>query len=116
MPDDTAPTDRYFVSAGQGAHRHLFPGVEIRTTAGAQLMLSVVHFKPGAIVPEHSHPHEQMGMLLSGRLEFTIDGVTRLLDPGDQWRIPGGMPHTVRALDDPAVALDIFHPVREDYL
>jgi quercetin dioxygenase-like cupin family protein len=57
-----------------------------------------------------------MGYLVSGRLEFTVGGVTRILEPGDLWRIPGGVPHRVVALDGPALALDVFHPIREDYL
>ena len=94
----------------------IFPGVEIRTTAGRQIMLSVVTFEPHSVVPDHSHPHEQMGMMISGRLEFVIGGITRVLGPGEIWRIPGGVVHRVRALDEPAVALDVFHPIREDYL
>lgn len=109
------PGDAYFHAAGTGSHHAIFPGVSIRTTAGDQLMLSVVNLEPGSVVAEHSHPHEQMGLLVSGRLEFTIDGLTRILGPGDIWRIPGGVPHKVVALDAPAVALDIFHPIREDY-
>ena len=54
-------------------------------------------------------------MMISGRAEFTIGGVTRILGPGDIWRIPGHVPHKVRTLDGPAVALDVFHPVRDDY-
>lgn len=113
----TSPTEpAYFIPAGGGSHHHLFPGVEIRTTPGRGLMLSVVHFEPRSVVPEHSHPHEQMGIMISGQLEFTIAGRTRLLGPGDMWCIPGGVPHRVVALDEPAVALDVFHPIREDYL
>lgn len=78
-------------------------------------MLSVVNFEPNSVVLEHEHPHEQMGVLVSGRLEFTIGDETRLIGPGDQWKIPGGVRHTVRSLDEPAVAIDIFHPVRDDY-
>ncbi len=117
---DPAPqteVDRCFVPAGVGARRKLGPGVEICVTAGEGLMLSLVNLEPGSIVPEHSHPHEQMGMMLSGRAEFTIGGVSRILGPGDSWRIPGHVLHEVRTLDEgPAVALDVFHPVREDYL
>jgi len=105
-----------FVPAGSGSRHVIFPGVEIRTTAGYQLMLSVVRFEPGSAVPDHSHPHEQMGMMISGRLEFTVDDTTRVLGPGDIWRIPGGVVHSVRALEEPAVALDVFHPIRGDYL
>ena len=108
--------DAYFLPAGSGSRHVIFPGVEIQTTAGKNMMFSVVHLEPKSVVLEHSHPHEQMGMLISGRLEFTIGGITRQLGPGDIWRIPGGVLHSVRALDGPAVALDVFHPIREDYL
>ena len=105
----------YFVLAGDGSQHHLFPGVEIATTAGKGIMLSLVTFEPGSVVPDHAHPHEQMGMMISGRLQFTVGGVTRILAPGDIWRIPGGVIHQVVAIDGRAVALDVFHPVREDY-
>ena len=114
LPDDQA--DPYVIPAGTGTHHALFPGIDLRVVAGTALMLSVVEFAPGAEVPEHSHPHEQMGLLISGRLEFTINGRTRILHPGDLWRIPGGVPHRALALGGPAVALDAFHPIREDYL
>jgi quercetin dioxygenase-like cupin family protein len=78
-------------------------------------MLSVVRFEPGAEVPDHAHPHEQAGILLSGCLEFTIGGVTRRLGPGDQWRIPGGVRHRCVAIGGPVVALDVFTPIRDDY-
>jgi quercetin dioxygenase-like cupin family protein len=108
--------EAYFLPAGSGSRHVIFPGVEIRTTAGKNLMLSVVHFEPCSVVLEHSHPHEQMGILLEGRLEFMIGGETRKLGPGDIWRIPGGVLHSVRALDGPARALDVFCPIRSDYL
>ncbi len=110
------PNDAYFITAGQGSRHNIFPGVDILTNAGKGLMLSLVNFEPGSVVPDHSHPHEQMGMMISGQLEFTVGGVTKVLGPGEIWRIPGGVVHRVRALDGPAVALDIFHPIREDYL
>jgi quercetin dioxygenase-like cupin family protein len=106
----------YFIEAGQGARHRIFPGVEISTVAGRAMMLSLVTFEPGSLVSDHAHPHEQMGMMISGRAEFTVGGVTKVLGPGDMWRIPGGVVHRVRALDAPAVALDVFHPIREDYL
>lgn len=111
-----ADPNHYFVTAGSGSRHEIFPGVEIRTTAGRGIMLSVVRFEPSSAVADHAHPHEQMGIMLEGRLEFTVGGVTRVLGPGDIWRIPGGVSHSVRALDGPAVALDVFHPIRHDYL
>ena len=112
----TAKESDYFIAAGSGSHHRIFPGVDIHTTAGQGLMLSVVNFEPGAVVPDHSHPHEQMGIMISGRLEFTIGGLTKILGPGEIWRIPGGVVHKVVAREGPAVALDCFHPIREDYL
>lgn len=106
----------YFVPAGQGSRHNIFPGVDIVTTAGQKMLLSVVTFEPNAVVLEHCHPHEQMGYLVSGQLEFTIGGETRLVKPGDVWRIPGEVKHKVVAVGGPAVALDVFHPIREDYL
>ena len=106
---------RYFVRADPAAARELRPGVALRAVAGDALMLSVVTFEPGAEVPDHAHPHEQMGIMLSGRLEFTIASRNEVLEVGDIWRIPSNVPHRARALGGPAVALDVFHPVREDY-
>jgi quercetin dioxygenase-like cupin family protein len=107
--------DSYFLPAESGSRHEIFPGVDLRAIAGTSLMLSVVHLEPGSIVQDHSHPHEQMGILLEGRVAFTIGGVTRILTPGDMWRIPGGVVHRVEALDQPAKAIDVFHPIREDY-
>ncbi len=115
-PNPPRAADTYFIPAGVGSHHQIFPGVEIVTNATSGLMLSVVTLEPHSVVQEHSHPHEQMGLLVSGRLEFTIDGVTRILTPGDAWKIPGGVVHRVVTLEERSVALDVFHPVRDDYL
>jgi len=89
--------DDFFIAAGSGSHHRIFPGVEIASTSGQELMLCVVTFEPDGVVPDHSHPHEQMGLLISGRLQFTIGGLTKVLGPGDKWRIPGGVVHKVVA-------------------
>lgn len=106
----------YFVDRAACSQHEIFPGVNIFTAPGERMMLSLVEFEPHAVVQEHSHPHEQMGLLLEGRLTFTIGGHTRTLAPGQMWRIPGGVPHSAVAGDEPVKALDVFHPVREDYL
>ena len=114
-PTGPEPGDEYFAAAGSGAPHAIFPGVALRALAGESLMISVVDLEAGAVVPEHSHPHEQLGYLVSGRLDFTVGGRTRSLGPGDLWRIPGGVPHRVVAVGGPALAIDVFHPVRDDY-
>jgi quercetin dioxygenase-like cupin family protein len=112
----TPTIDSFFVSADEGSRHAIFPGVNILTTACEKMLLAVVTFEPHAVVPMHSHPHEQMGIMLSGRLRFTIGGVVRVLETGDRWRIPGGVPHTVEAFEEKATALDVFCPIREDYI
>jgi quercetin dioxygenase-like cupin family protein len=105
----------YIVKREQCSHHLIFPGVDIYTAAGDQIMLSLVEFEPHAVVPPHSHRHEQMGLLLEGELTFTIGGQVTTVSPGEMWRIPGGVVHQVVAGDRPAKALDVFHPIREDY-
>lgn len=78
-------------------------------------MMSIVDFQPHAVVEEHAHPHEQIGMVLEGQAIFFIGDEQKTLGPGDLYRIPGGVRHKVIALGQPVRAFDIFHPVREEY-
>ncbi len=79
------------------------------------MMMSFVDLAPHAVVPPHSHPHEQMGLLLEGEFEFTIGDETKTLTAGDVWFVPSNVVHSVQATQKGAKALDIFHPVREEY-
>jgi quercetin dioxygenase-like cupin family protein len=105
----------YFLDRPDCSRHNIFPGIDIFTAAGDNLMLSLVEFQPHAVVEPHSHPHEQMGMLLEGELTFTIGGHTRTLRPGEMWRIPGHVVHSAKAGEAPVKALDVFCPVRDDY-
>ena len=78
-------------------------------------MLSVVELEPGSIVPMHSHPHEQAGIVLEGEFDLTIGGETKRVRKGDMYIIPGGVEHAAVTGERKAVALDIFHPIREEY-
>ena len=106
---------KYIVDRADCSQHSIFPGVDIFTAAGDQIMLSWVEFEPHAVVEPHSHPHEQMGMLVEGELTFIIGGEEHKLRPGQMWRIPGGVEHSAVAGDSPVRALDVFHPIREDY-
>ena len=93
----------------------MFPGVVRRTlNAGERTMLCEVEFARGATVPDHTHPHEQIGYLSRGRLRFRIGDEVREIGQGDSWIVPGNMPHEVTALEA-SVAIDIFSPPREEY-
>jgi quercetin dioxygenase-like cupin family protein len=106
---------KYFPEDAEMGRHTIFPGVHIRTAACEKTMMSVVLIEPGAVVAEHSHPHEQVGMILEGRAVFYIGDEERTLGPGDLYRIPGGVKHKVVGLEAPTRALDLFSPVREEY-
>jgi quercetin dioxygenase-like cupin family protein len=97
------------------APRTLAPGVTAKIASGERMMFSLVTLAPNAVVPTHSHPHEQMGMLVSGTMEFTIEGETRGLSGSEIYFVPGGVPHAAKAGSGGAVALDAFSPPREEY-
>ncbi len=78
-------------------------------------MLSYLEMDEGAMIPMHDHPHEQGGILLEGKLELTIGDESRVVKPGDMFLIPPGVPHQAVAVDGPAIVMDVFSPIREDY-
>jgi quercetin dioxygenase-like cupin family protein len=101
--------------SGSG-YRTARPGVDFRTLAfGERTHLTEFHLARGSVIPEHQHPHEQTGYLVSGRMTFVIAGETFDARPGDAWNIPGGVNHGVDVLED-CVVVEVFSPVREDYL
>lgn len=91
------------------------PGCRMRAPFGENLMLSYLEMDDGAEIPLHKHPHEQGGMLISGRMQLTIGEETRVCEPGEMYLIPGDVLHRAVAVDGPAVVLDVFSPIREDY-
>jgi quercetin dioxygenase-like cupin family protein len=106
---------QYFPTADECSRHTIFPGVTVQTCSAEHLMLSVANLAPHAVVEEHAHPHEQVGVVLAGQAIFWIGGEQKTLQPGDLFRIPGNVRHKVVALDQPFRALDVFYPVREEY-
>lgn len=114
MPTPTQPDAVFGVHAETPAVQ-IFPGVFRRTIVwGANAMVCEITLPAGSRVVPHSHPHEQCGYLVSGALEFTIDGQTSVIRQGGGWAVPGGATHSVVALED-SIAIDVFSPVREEY-
>ena len=105
----------YFYTYKERDTKELLSGVLARTFWGDNLMLAVVDLDANAFIPDHSHPHEQGGIILEGEMDFTIAGETRHVKPGDMYIIPGGVQHSVHVGSRPARVLDIFSPVREEY-
>lgn len=68
-------------------------------------------------VPPHEHPYDQLALILSGTLELELDGAPYLVRAGELLYIPAGVPHSGRVVgDEPVLNVDLFAPVREDYL
>jgi quercetin dioxygenase-like cupin family protein len=75
----------------------------------------VIELEPGVEIPEHAHENEQLGVLAQGSLTFRIGEEERELLPGATWRVPGGVPHDVRAGPAGAVVVEVFAPARADW-
>jgi quercetin dioxygenase-like cupin family protein len=104
----------FVVTLRESEPLELAPGVTMRPVFGDAAMLNLLEFEPGAAVPAHAHPHEQLGHVLEGELALTIDGVEHVLGPGDAYQIPGGIEHGARSAGG-CLVMDVFQPVREDY-
>lgn len=92
------------------------PGIDRRTLVhGPSTLLTEFRLQRGAVLPRHAHPHEQTGYLVRGRMRLTIGAEPFEALPGSSWTIPGGVEHGAEVLED-AVAVEVFSPVREDYL
>lgn len=91
-------------------------GIERKTLVyGNNTLMSEFRLKKGKILPIHSHPYEQTGYLVKGHIILIMDGQKYNMQPGGSWSIPGNVAHGAEVLED-SVAVEVFSPVREDYL
>jgi len=93
----------------------LSPTIARKIIAGEKAMVAQVFLVKGAVVPEHKHESEQITYILEGALLFEIDGKEIRVGKGQVLRIPSWKPHKATALED-TLDLDIFSPIREDWL
>ena len=103
-----------FVSFESVREFELAHGVTGRPLFGEGVMVALITFEPGAVVPLHSHPHEQLGIVIRGELVLVVGGVDHRLAPLDGYAIPGGVEHSAQCGPDGVLVLDVFQPVRED--
>ena len=104
-----------FVSFDDVSPFVLAEGVTGRPLFGEGAMLNLIDLAPGAVVPLHSHEHEQLGMVLAGTLVLIVGGVEHPLGTMEGFVLPGEVEHGARCGPDGATVLDVFRPVREDY-
>ena len=94
----------------------VLPGIELKTLVHGEKTLMVEFLlEKGRTLPVHSHPHEQTGYLVKGHIRLVVGTEAFEVLPGDSWCIPGNREHGAEIIED-SVAVEVFSPVREDYL
>jgi quercetin dioxygenase-like cupin family protein len=91
------------------------PGIQIQPVIGESLMTCWIAMEPGAIVAEHSHTNEQLGVVVEGSVSLTVAGETRELVVGDAYLVPSDLAHSGVAGADGVLLVETFVPVREEY-
>ncbi len=104
-----------FFSLDDLKEKQVIEGVTLRSVTGSSTMMTFFEFEESAVIPPHSHLHEQITYVLEGEVEFTLKGVTRVLTKGQGVTILSGEEHSARVTKGPAKALDAWYPIREDY-
>lgn len=94
----------------------LEPGIERQMIVGENLMICRLRFAPKVVTPAHGHPHEQMTLVERGRVLFTIGDEQRIAQAGDVLHFPPDTWHGATMLDEEVILVDIFSPIREDFL
>jgi len=96
------------------------PGLEttiLTGLCGEKMMMALNSTLPGHAVPLHSHPHEQIGCVYRGKARLRIGDQERVVEEGDFYCIPAGVPHGDECIgNEPFIMLDIFYPIREDFI
>ncbi len=108
MQKFTTPADMDWIELGGGSRRKI-------RSYNEDIMLVEVGFDEGGIGKDHTHPHAQISYALSGEYEYHVEGVSYTLKPGDSIAVAGGQVHGLTCLKA-GVLLDIFTPMREDFV
>ena len=102
------------INLNDSALREMMPGFNGHLVHTEGMTFVEWHVTAGALLPEHSHPHEQVTAVQEGEFEMTIDGSKNQLTRGSVAVIPSNVLHSGRAVTDCTI-IDVFQPVREDY-
>ncbi|HKX32919.1 MAG TPA: cupin domain-containing protein [Blastocatellia bacterium] len=116
MPTITKSTPAQHVDWDRIPVEVIGEGIERQLIVGEQLMLCRLRIAPYVVTTPHDHPHEQMTVVEKGRVLFTVGDEERIAETGDILHFPPGTWHGATMLDEEVILLDIFTPVREDFL
>ena len=111
---------KYFIDLASAPTIQQMKGLKTTILTGLQgekMMMVLNATLPGHKVPTHSHPHEQIGMVYSGKAVLKIGNEERIVKRGDFYCIPTNVPHGDECIgEEPFVMLDIFYPIRKDFI
>jgi quercetin dioxygenase-like cupin family protein len=108
--------DTMFKETKATGYTELVKGVHLKTMVyGENTLMTEVRLEKGAVIPLHQHPHEQTGYMVSGHMDFLVNGEHHIAKPGDSWNIAGNVEHGATAIEE-SVVVEVFSPVRDDYL
>jgi len=102
------------ISLNEIESKELVPGFHARMVHSENMTLAYWDIEEGSLLPDHSHPHEQVANVMEGKLQLIVDGEENILTPGQVFVIPSNAPHSGKALTACKV-IDVFYPAREDY-
>ena len=104
------------VTKKEDAKKRTFKGVSLDSLAvGEKSMVTKMNYVEGNYAATHVHPHEQSGYVISGKYLMTVEGREYELNPGDSYAVPGNVPHSFKVIEGGEV-IDVFTPIRQDYL
>ena len=105
-----------FYKCNNGGYRRALEGIEQKTLVhGNNTLMVEFRLQKGSVLPLHAHPHEQTGYLVKGHIRLSIGLDMHEVLPGDSWCVPGDVLHGAEIIED-STAVEVFSPVREDYL
>jgi quercetin dioxygenase-like cupin family protein len=104
-----------FGELGKIPPQQIFEGIVARAVHGERVTFATVELDPHAVVAEHSHENEQLGVVLRGQLTLRVGDEERVLGPGGTWRIAPHVLHSGSAGPDGAEVIDVFSPPRDDW-
>src|SRR5919202_765225 len=112
VPNDTIGRVSAYEKLGRIAPLPIWHGIAARLVSGERLTLAVVELDPGAVVAEHSHENEQLGLVLRGSMDFRIGDEKRVVGPRETWTIPSNTPHEEVGGPEGAVLIQVLAPPR----
>ncbi len=121
-PENTLASSLPLLSSAQHLNwssipvEHPSAGIERQMVVGERMMICRFRFAPLLVTPQHTHPHEQMSIVVSGRVRFFVEGIERIALAGDVLHFPSNCLHGATMMEEEVVLIDIFTPVREDFL